>query len=323
MQRKTCAWWERNVHDGHCGASVGSSGCLAARAEEREADRSCEDEDDHEEREPGRNLPDVGEEHLRADPDENDREPVGEVGEPVHHPREEEVERPQAEEGKGVCGEDDERVVGDREDRGDRVDREDEVGGREDDDDGSGDGRSRPDALHAAQHDVPFRMHFLARVARELDARRDEEEAEEVDREVERVEEGGARDDEDRPHHEGHDDPDRQESPLLAGRDRERGEDQGEDEDVVDREASLDQVAGEVLLGRIRPLPGAHDERERHAEREPEDAPDDGAAEGDPAPAEEEEVDGQETRGSQRRGQPRRGRPCSYTMYVTGNLIPV
>ena len=124
---------------------------------------------------------------------EDDREPVGEVGEPVHHPGEEEVERPQAEEGEGVGGEDDERVLGDREDRGDRVDGEDEIGGREDDDDGGGDGCSRPDALHAAQDDVAFRVDLLARVARELDAGRDEQETEEVDREVECVEERGAR----------------------------------------------------------------------------------------------------------------------------------
>ena len=64
---------------------------------------------------------------------------MGEVSEPGHHPREEEVERPQAEEGEGVGSEDDERVLGDREDRGDGVDGKDEVGGREDDHDRGGD----------------------------------------------------------------------------------------------------------------------------------------------------------------------------------------
>ena len=89
-------------------------------------------------------------------------------------------------------------VLGDREDRGDGVDGKDEVGGREDDDDRGGDRRSRPDAFHAAQDDVAFGVHLLARVARELDAGCDEEQTEEVDGEVEGVKEGGARDDEDR-----------------------------------------------------------------------------------------------------------------------------
>ena len=73
--------------------------------------------------------------------------------------------------------------------------------------------------------------------------------------------------------HEGHQDPDREEPALLARRHGERREDERENEDVVDREAPLDQVAGEVLARRLRALPCAHHEREREAEREPEDAP--------------------------------------------------
>ena len=48
--------------------------------------------------------------------------------------------------------------------------------------------------------------------------------------------------------------------PCLLGRHGEGREDEREDEDVVDREAALDQVAGEVLARRSGALPGAHDE---------------------------------------------------------------
>ena len=49
-------------------------------------------------------------------------------------------------------------------------------------------------------------------------------------------------------------------------------EDQCEDEDVVDRQALLDQVAGQVLASCLRTHPQEDDSAERQPERDPEDA---------------------------------------------------
>ncbi len=80
---------------------------------------------------------------------------------------------------------------------------------------------------------------------------------------------------------------------LELRRDQEVREDHGEHEQVVDREAPLDQVTREVLAGGGAALRERQDDRERQAERDPADAPDRGLLDGDPlvAPPEEEEVD--------------------------------
>src|SRR5690606_7290078 len=73
-----------------------------------------------------------------------------------------------------------------------------------------------------------------------------------------------------------------EENPVLVDRrDLHRGEDQDEDEDVVDRERLLDEVAGEELGAGLRPElppdPGVEEQRERDPHR----APDPGLLEAD------------------------------------------
>ena len=66
--------------------------------------------------------------HLHADHHQDEGERDLQVAELVDHPGEGEVEAAQAEDREDVAREDEERVGGDREDRRDRVHREDEVG---------------------------------------------------------------------------------------------------------------------------------------------------------------------------------------------------
>ena len=90
---------------------------------------------------------------------------------------------------------------------------------------------------------------------RHPDAGEDQERAEDVEDPLVGLDERRAGHD----HHEAHgqrpDDAPEQDPVLVLGGHREGAEDQGEDEDVVDREALLDEVAGEVLdaLGRAEP----------------------------------------------------------------------
>ena len=65
---------------------------------------------------------------LGADEAEDDRQPVGEVDQPVEQAVEEEEQLPQAQQRERVGGEDQERLLGQPEDRRDRVDGEEEVG---------------------------------------------------------------------------------------------------------------------------------------------------------------------------------------------------
>jgi hypothetical protein len=80
-----------------------------------------------------------------------------------------------------------------------------------------------------------------------LDAGEDQEGAEHIEDPVELVQQPGTHQDHDGAQHDGAQDADHQHPLLERRRHREVGEDQQEDEDVVDRQALLDQVAGQEL----------------------------------------------------------------------------
>ena len=91
----------------------------------------------------------------------------------------------------------------------------------------------------------------------------------------------GARDDEDRAHDEGAEDAPEQHPVLVRRRHREVGEDHQEDEDVVDRQGLLDQVAGQELQALGRAEPGQISALKREGERHPDHAPGERLAEAD------------------------------------------
>ena len=68
------------------------------------------------------------EHHLEPDEHQDQRHAGLQVDELVHHARQHEEQRPQAQDGEHVRAVDEERVPGDREDRRNAVDREDQVG---------------------------------------------------------------------------------------------------------------------------------------------------------------------------------------------------
>ena len=227
--------------------------------------------------------------HLYPDENENHGEADLEETEEPHNAAEGKVERPQAEDRKDVRGEGDKAILGDREDGGQGIEREDHVGRFNDD-----------------QHDEHRRGHAAALVDREevtlvVGGRDREEAAEEADGGVvlgvdlgvfagqghlhTGVDEKGAEDVEhpvkarddahsdqnkDRAHDDRADDAPEEHAVLVFRRDLEVGEDQNEDEDVVDAQAEFDEIAGEKLLAEFGPaeVPDAA------AKRECEGAPD-------------------------------------------------
>ncbi len=69
----------------------------------------------------------IGENHLDPDKAEHESEPCSEVNEALHQAGQQKVERSQAENRANIGGINDERIARNREDRGNRIDRKDQV----------------------------------------------------------------------------------------------------------------------------------------------------------------------------------------------------
>ena len=209
---------------------------------------------------------------LEADEAEDDRQAVVEVDESVEQPVNEEVELAQAQQGEGVRGEDQEGLAGQGVDRGDGVDGEHDVGGADGDDaqhhgsnhgapgvavndlaahEAVGHGDDAGDELDEAAGPV-----LLVIVVGLLDALPglgeggpQEPGPEEVEHPGEVLDERGAGEDEDEPENKGDDDAGEQHLLLVLPGHLEGGHHDDEDEEVVDAQRLLGDVAGQVLLG--------------------------------------------------------------------------
>jgi hypothetical protein len=208
---------------------------------------------------------------------------------------------------------------------GDRVDREHDVGRLDDDECGQERGRQAPAPLadderrtavavghgnepaEETEHRVLLGLDGMPAGACQAEAGHDQEDAQQVDDPVGRTQDHGPGADEDGPEDDRPEDPPEQQAVLVRRRDGEGGEDDGEDEDVVDRERQLDQVAGQVLTagrgaaGRGDPGP------EPEGQRDPHGAPQRGLAERDglgPA-VEDEQVEGEHSADDGGQHQPR------------------
>jgi hypothetical protein len=232
---------------------------------------------------------------LHADQAEDRGQAVAEVDQPGQRPGQQEVERAQAEQGEGVGREDEVRVLGDPVHGRHGVDCEDQVGGEDGDHHDGERGQGSPAGLPHGQPgagvvvgdreepaqqadrahvpDVDLLVVAGAGVPEHLDRGGDQDRAEDEERAGERVQRGGADGDEHAPQDKGADDPVEQHPLLQRRRHRERGQQQHEHEQVVDRQRLLDQVAGEelgaALLAVPRPDPAGEAERQRDVERRP------------------------------------------------------
>ena len=212
------------------------------------------------------------------------RQPQLQVVELRHRARQQEVERPQPQDGEDVRGVDQEGILRDGQHRGDGIHGEHQIG-----------------AFHHQQHQEERRRHQHARMAheealplevlgdghdlaeeadervalrldlrlaaqRQLEGGEDQERAEDVHQPVEAVQQRRARADEDAAHDQRAEHPPEEDAALVERRDPEHGEDQHEDEEVIDAEGLLDQIGGEELQRGFRPPPevDAEVEKERH-----------------------------------------------------------
>ena len=228
---------------------------------------TVEHEGDHREREERGDVVPLGDDHLDADEGEDDRQARLQVVELVAQVGEQEVERSQAEDGEGVRAEDDELLAAHGEDGRDRVDREDDVGRLDQDEHGEerrrqalavllGEqllavvlARRRHDPAHGLEHRVVLGMDLLVVVPQQADRREDQEAAEHEEHPLEPLDQRDAGEDEDDAEHERPEDAPEEHPELVLPWHGEVAHDDRPHEHVVDREALLDQVAGDVLTG--------------------------------------------------------------------------
>ena len=115
-------------------------------------------------------------------------------------------------------------------------------------------------------------------MAEQLDRSRDQRDPEHQEHERERREQRGAERDEDRSEHEREADAERERARLVLGGHRERAHDDHEHEQVVDRQALLDHVAGEELRAEAPSREQSKRGSERERRSDVEERPDGGRA---------------------------------------------
>ena len=220
---------------------------------------------------------------LHADEGEDDRQPLRQVDQSLQQVAEQEVELPQTHQREHVGGEHQVRLLGEAVDRRDRVQREDQVGGAEGDDDEEH-RRHQPLAvlLHPELEPVPLvgqlqvsagephhevvRVVVVVGVARQRDRRVEQERAENVEHPGELVDRDRAERDEDAAEDQRQDDADQKRLLLILLGHVEAGHDDQEDEQVVDRQAVLGEPAGEELDAELAAVEEVHPDAEGHRE---------------------------------------------------------
>jgi hypothetical protein len=127
--------------------------------------------------------------------------------------------------------------------------------------------RERQPALREADQRVVLHARVLLAVPEQLYRGEDQQRPEDHEHEAERRQQRRSECDEDGAQDQRRHDADDQHLLLVLGGHRERGHDHHEHEQVVDRQALLDHVAGEVLGAEVPP--GDHAEHDAEADRDP------------------------------------------------------
>src|SRR6266540_1141514 len=126
----------------------------------------------------------------------------------------------------------------------------------------SGVASNRPRRVRQKNRGILLRLDPLFLPPQHPQAGQHQDAAKDVYDPLEALQQQGAERDHDEPHHDRAENPPFQHLRLRGGGDAEIGEDQNEDEEIVDAERELDQVAGVVLEGVLPPLPPQDQETE-------------------------------------------------------------
>src|SRR5207249_7726679 len=116
---------------------------------------------------------------------------------------------------------------------------------------------------------IALRMHLDPGMTGDPERGDHQEGAEDVEDPLEAFDQSDAREDEHGPQDQGAEDSPEEHTELVLGGDTEEREEQRPDEHVVDRQALLDQVAGDVLARRLPSVPPEHQQGEAEPEGDP------------------------------------------------------
>ncbi len=203
--------------------------------------------------------------HLETDEDQDRTEGMGEIVEALAGISEEEIHRPQPEDGECIGPKNDVGLVGDGKDGGHRIDREDDVGELNNDQRGKQWCRSSFAVFdseelvavelathrhHASQQTQAGGLDvftLVLTVADDLGSGVDEEGSEEDQDPHESADQGGADENEKKTEREGTEDPPEQNPMLVLQWNLHRREEDRPHKHIVDAQRLLDQVAADVL----------------------------------------------------------------------------
>jgi hypothetical protein len=237
----------------------------------------------------------IGNEDFRADEDQDDGKRGLQIAEAMDHCREREIEGAKSEDRKDVRSVDDERIRGDRENRWHRIHGEDDVGNldhhqrheKRRDEPGQLT-RSRMQLLdeeslamvflgdietvaHEADEHILRDVRFGFLEEQHLDAGNDKERGEDIEDPGEFGDQCRADTDHDRTQHDDAEDAPEEHPVLVDARHGKEREDQGDDEDIVERQRFFDDEAGQVgkagIGAEMPPHPAAKGQAERDIER--------------------------------------------------------
>src|SRR5258708_13998751 len=215
-------------------------------------------------------MKDVGQHHLHTDERQLQGQATFQVVELAHHVRKHEVQRAQAQNREDVGCIDNKWVCTDRENGGNRVQGENQIRGldhQQHQQERRGQhlprsphkkaitfkvGSDRNHPTHKLQHRIALWMHRLVFVEGHADARHDQESPEQVENPVEIFEQHSAKDNQDAAHDERTQNTPEQHPVLIGCRYTEVAEEQHKDEDVVNAEGLLDQIARHELQRQFR-----------------------------------------------------------------------
>src|SRR5258708_13252231 len=215
-------------------------------------------------------MKDVGQHHLHTDERQHHRQPAFQVVELAHHIREYEVQRAQTQNREDVGRIDNKWIPTDRKNGGNRVQGENQIRGLDHQQHQQerrdqhlscsshkeaitfivGSDRSHP--THKLEPRIALRMHRLVFVEGHANARHDQEGPEQVENPVEIFEQHSSKGNQDAAHDERTQNTPEQHPVLIACRYTEVAEEQYKDEDVVNAEGLLDQIARQELQRMFR-----------------------------------------------------------------------
>src|SRR6266480_6327478 len=243
---------------------------IVPRSDHRNCYRNPKNERNDSEREGPRQWKIIRDNHFDPHKGEHECEPCSQVNESIHQAGHQKVERSQTEDCANIGSIGNKRITRDSEDRGNRIDRKEQVR-QLDDDHGQGERGQHPAAIQAhskvlvmkfagnwkdaaAHPDRPILRKLARRMLSKQHSQRSEEEkqAKEIENEMKSLHQCDAADNHNSAHDERAEDSPDQDAMLCPRRDAEMRENQYEHKNVIDAQRILDQVAGKKIDAMMR-----------------------------------------------------------------------